>query len=880
MSGRRLFRWLLRLLPFDFRADYGREIERGFHDQQREARSAADRARVWAENVGALAAIGPREHLAQLRQDTGYALRMMRRDPGFVTVALLTLALGTGANTAIFSVVHAVLLAPLPYGGPARLVSVMNRWEGQPRGGLSVPEYLDYDEGSAQLEIAALSSGTTTISGGAGEPERVTAAIATTNLFDVLGRQPALGRGFRAEESAAGTRVTVISDALWRSRFGADPSIVGRAIDVGGTLQTVIGVLPPDLVLPVDISAAAPSAVVVPLAFDRGASRAIRGGHSLTGVGRLAPGASVESARAEMEAVLARLATLYPEEAMPKGFGIVIRPLREDLLGDSQPVLWTLGASVTLVLLLACANVANLMLARGETRRRELSVRAALGASRFRMVRQLVTEALILSLAGTGLGLLVARWAHGVVLATGPTVLPRLSNVSLSVPVLLFAAALATLTTLLFGVLPAWHLSRANAGEALKDGGRGNASAGRTRVRTALVLSQVALAMILLVAAGLLIKSYARVMSVPSGLDTTQVMTARLTVPASRYPGLPAVSGFFTRLLERVRSVPGVDAAGAGSGLPFAVSSGDWGFDIEGRPRIDNRKPGRADWYVVTPGYFDALEVPVVAGRAPNESDTEQAPAVIFLNHSAAALLFPNEDAVGKRVKLSNTTGPEQPWRTIAGVVGDVRQGGLDEQVRTEMFIPYRQFLHFSANVQARAMTLVVRTAGDPSAVVSAIRGEVRALDPQIPLADVRPMSEVLARSVADRRLNMLLIGSFALLAIVLATVGIYGLIAYDVLQRTREIGIRMALGATRESVRSLVMKRGMVLVLGGACAGLAVAALVAGQLSALLFDVQPRDLTVFASVTLLLAAAGAAASYLPAWRATRVDPLSALRTE
>ena len=879
MSGRRLFRWLLRLLPFDFRADYGREIERSFLDQQRDAGSAAGRVRVWAENVRALATIGPREHVAQLRQDVGYALRMMRRDRGFVAVALLTLALGTGANTAIFSVVHAVLLAPLPYGEPSRVVSVMNRWDGQPRGGLSAPEYLDYEEGTAQLEIAALASGTTTISGGAGEPERLTAAIATTNLLDVLGRQPALGRGFRADESAAGTRVVIISNALWRSRFGADPSIIGRLIDLG-TPHTVIGVLPPDLVLPVDIAEATPSAVIVPLALDPGAPRAIRGGHYLTGIGRLAPGASVDSARAEMEAVLARLSTHYPEEAMPKGLGILVRPLRDDLLGDSQPVLWTLSAAVMLVLLLACANVANLMLARGETRRRELAVRAALGASRFRMVRQLVTEALILSVAGTGLGLLVARWAHDVVLATGPTVLPRLSDVSLSVPVLLFAAALATLTTLLFGVLPAWHLSRANAGEALKDGVRGNASAGRTRVRTALVVGEVALAMILLVAAGLLIKSFARVMNVPSGLDTEQVLTARVTAPAARYPGLPEVSGFFTRLLERVRTLPGVEVAGAGSGLPFAVSSGDWGFDIEGRPRIDNRKPGRADWYVVTPGYFDALEIPIVAGRGPSESDTDGAPPVIFLNQSAATLLFPNGDAVGKRVKLSNTTGPEQPWRTIAGIVGDVRQGGLDEQVRTEMFLPYRQFQHFSANVQARAMTLVVRTAGEPAGVVAAVRGEVRALDPQIPLADVRPMTDVLARSVADRRLNMRLIGSFALLAIVLATVGVYGLIAYDVLQRTREIGIRLALGASRASVLSLVLTRGLRLVLAGAGAGLAAAALVTGQLSTLLFEVEPRDLTVFASVALLLATAGAVASYLPAWRATRVDPLSALRTE
>ena len=877
MSGRRLFRLLLRLLPFDFRADYGREIERTFEEQHREAPTTAGRARVWMENVSAIATVGPREHLAQLRQDVGYALRLMRRDFGFVAIAVLTLALGIGANTAIFSIVHAVLLEPLPYAEPSRLVSVMNHWEGQPRGGLSNPEYLDYNEQSELLDIAALASGTTTITGG-GEPERVRAAIATPNLFEVLGRQPALGRAFREEEGRAGTRVVLISDSLWRARFGADRSIVGGSIDIGGSAHTVIGVLPADLVLPLDVATETPSAVVVPLPLDPAAPRNQRGSHYLTGVARLARGASAEGAAAEMAAIVERLARQYPDEVNPAKFGVTVRPLRDDLLGESRPVLWVLSAAVLLVLVLACANVANLMLARGEARRRELTVRAALGASRFRMARQLMTESLLLSVLGAALGLLVAKWAHEVVLATGPTVLPRLAQVSLSAPVLLFAAVIATLTTLLFGVLPAWHLSRANAGEALKDGTRGTASGVRMRIRTALVVCQVSLAVVLLIGAGLLIKSFVRVLSVPTGFDPEQVMTAQVTAPASRYRALPEVSGFFTRLLERVRTLPGVEVAGASSGLPLAVSSGDWSFDIEGRPRIDGRKPGRADWYVVTPGYFEALRIPIVAGRAVRESDTEHAPPVIFLNESAASVLFPGEDPIGKRILLSGAEA--QPWRTIAGIVGDVRQDGLDEQVPAEMFIPYRQFLHFVPNGQARAMTLVVRTAGRPEQVVSSLRAELRAIDPEIPLADVRAMPDVLSSSVADRRLHVLLIGSFAVLAIVLATVGVYGLIAYDVLQRTREIGIRMALGASRGSVLSLVMTRGFALVALGAAVGLAAAAAIAGNFSALLFEVEPRDAVVFASVAALLTAAGALASYVPAARATRVDPLTALRSE
>lgn len=879
MSRGRFFRLLLRLLPFDFRADYGREIQRSFEEQRRDSPTAAGRARVWIATVSAILAVGPREHLAQLRQDTRYALRIMWRDRGFVAVALLTLALGIGANTAIFSIVHAVLLKPLPYAEPSALVSVMNRWEGQPRGTLSIPEYLDYEEQSVLLDIAALATGTTTITGGTGEPERLSAAIVTPNIFRVLGRQPAHGRGFRDEESRAGTRVVIISDALWRTRFAADPAIIGRAIDLGGTPSTVIGVLPPDLVLPRDIATEQPSAVIVPLTFDRAAPRVARGAHFLTSVGRLDAGASIEAAQAEMNAIVERLARQYPEGS-PDGFGVVLHPLREVLLGDSRPVLWTLSAAVLLVLLLACANVANLMLARGEARRRELTVRAALGASRFRMARQLMTEALLLSIAGAAFGLLIARWAHDVVRATGPTVLPRLADASLSLPVLLFAAALATVTTLLFGVLPAWHLSRANAGEALKEGGRAASSGARMQIRKGLVVCQVSLAVILLVAAGLLIKSFVRVLDVPAGFDPERIMTARVAVPASRYPALPEVSGFFTRLLDRVRRLPGVEVAGASSGLPLAVSSGDWGFDIEGRPRVDGRKPGRADYYVVTPDYFEALRIPIVAGRGVRDADTEQAPPVIFLNESAAKVLFPGEDPIGKRLLLSNSTGPEQPWRTVAGIVGDVRQEGLDEQANAEMFIPYRQFLHFTAGQQARAMTLVVRMAGAPEQVTSALRGELRAIDPQIPLTDARPMTAVLASSVADRRLNVLLIGSFALLAIVLATIGVYGLIAYDVLQRTREIGIRVALGASRRSVLSLVMARGLALVATGAVVGLGGAALLTANFSGLLFEVEPRDAAVFASVAVLLSLVGALASYVPAWRATRVDPLTALRTE
>ena len=878
MRGRRFFRALLRVLPFDFRADYGRELERTFEEERRDASRPSDRARVWTSNVGTILAVGPREHVNQLRQDVRYALRGMRRSPGFVAVAVLTLALGTGVNTAIFSIVHAVLLTPLPYAEPGRLVTVMNSWDGSPRAAMSEPEYLDYSERATSMEIATIVPASVTIAGGAGDPQRVPSVAVSTNMFSVLGRQPSLGRGFTPEEGRRGSTAVILSDGLWRERFGADPRIVGRTVTIQGAPRSVVGVLPADLLLPVDLVSSSPARVVLPQPFDPGAPRHQRGGHFLMGIARLRPGVTIQSAAAEMSGILAPLARQYPDEHDQGNFAITVSPLREELLGDSRPVLLVLVGAVALVLLLACANVANLMLARGETRRRELAVRAALGASRFRMARQLFTEAVLLALAATGLGLVVAQWALSVVIATGPDALPRLTHVSLDRTVLLFAAALAIVTTVLFATLPSLHLSRSRASEMLKEGGRG--SSVRAGVRRALVVCQVSLAVVLLVAAGLLLKSFGRLLSVPGGFDPVDVLTARISAPAARYPGLAEVSSLFTRLIEELSTVPGVTYAGASSGLPLAVASGDWSFDIEGRPRVNGRRPGAADWYVVTPGYFEALRIGVVSGRAPLPSDTSGSPPVIFFNETAARGIFPGEDPVGKRVMLSRSRGFEQPWRTVAGVVADVRQRGLDRAARPEMFIPHTQFQHFVPERQARSMSVVVRGEVPPERLVSAVRGEMRRLDPEIPVADARPMTDVLALSVADRKLNVVLIGAFAALAIVLAVVGIYGVMAYDVLQRTREIGIRLALGATRGSVLSLVLGQGLLLVTLGGVIGLGAAAFLTTSMSELLFEIGPRDIGVFASVAVVLVGAGLLASYVPAWRATRVDPLTALRDQ
>ncbi len=886
MTSERWFRRLLRLLPLDFRADYGDEMTRVFEAERRAAVGRGGLLRVWFANLAALAAIGPREHLAQLGQDISYTLRSMRGNAGFVAAAVLTLALGIGANTAVFSIVDAVLLRPLPYAEPETLVAVWNRWTGSPAAALSNPEYLDYAEQSQSMTIAAGAAANVNVGATGGDPERVPAAFVTSNAYEVLGVAPRLGRSFRAEEEVEGApRVAILSDGFWRRRFAADSGIIGRMISVDGRPTQVVGVLRAGVVLPFEIGGAAAVDVVLPLTLDRAAARNRRGGHYLFGFARLRTGAgssrpaeAIASASAEMDGLIARLAREYPDQHDQGDFGIVVRSLSEDRLGDARPVLWILLGAVSLVLLIACANVANLMLARGASRRREMEVRTALGANRFRIIRQLLTESCVLSSAGAAAGLVVAWFSQSAIAAIGASALPRLADVRMSPAVLAFTALLAWGTGVVFGLVPALHVSRTRAGADLKTGSRG--ATDRSRLRQVLVIGQTAIAVVLLVAAGLLVKSFVRLTSVPSGIETDRVLTTRIALPDTRYPDRAAITAFFGELLARVRALPGVRAAGAASGLPLAVFSGDWGFDIEGRSRVNGRRPGAADWFVVTPGYFESLGVPLRRGRLPADSDTSAAPPVVFVNETTARVLFPSTDPIGKRIRLSNTTGAEQPWRTIAGIVADVRHRGLDTSPSTELFIPDQQFLHFSAGVQARAMSLVIKTAGEPLASVTAVRATLRALDPEVPAAQVRDMSTVLSMSVADRRLNMLLVGVFGGLALLLAATGLYGVMAYTVSQRTREVGVRIALGATRGSVLSLVVGRALGMVLAGLAIGVGLSLLVTGSLARLLFDVGPRDLTTYVVAPAVLLLTAVAASYLPARRAARVDPVIALRSE
>src|SRR6185436_14485891 len=585
-------------------------MEQVFREQQREAGGRLARTAVWMHAIADLAAIGPREHLTQLQQDLRYALRGMRRNPGFVAVAVVTLALGIGTNTAMFSVVHAVLLRPLPYADPDRLVALYNRMDGNPELALSDPEYLDYAERTRTLAVAATAVNFVNLTGGTIESERVLGGIVTTNAFDVLGVQPALGRSFRPEDAVPGApRALILTDRLWKRRYHADPAIVGTTIMVNGDRQEVVGVMPASFTLPAEFGSDQPVSMLLPLTLDAAAPRSRRGGHYLAAIARLKPGVALEAASADMAGVIAGLKREYPEQHTQPNWGILLRPLRADLVGPSRPILLTLVAAVGLVLLMTCANVANLLLARGEVRRRELSVRTALGASRFRLVRQLLTESCVLALAGAALGLLVAAACQRLVLMIDPTTLPRVADMRLSVPVLLFTIALAVGTGLVFGLIPAVQISREDVNEALTAGGRGATGGLRGRVRAALVVAQVAVAVALLVAAGLVVRSFVNLVRVPSGIRADHVLTMRVSLPTVRYPSQRDVGVFFDALLDRIRALPGAHIAGAATGLPLSVASGDWSFDVDGRAIEGRRHFGAADWYAITPGYFEALGI-------------------------------------------------------------------------------------------------------------------------------------------------------------------------------------------------------------------------------------------------------------------------------
>jgi putative ABC transport system permease protein len=812
---------------------------------------------------------------ASVTQDVKYALRTLCRSPGFTLVAVLILALGIGANTSIFSLVSAVLLRPLPFEAPERLVVL---WADlTARGGPSRVEptpadYVDWKTRSRSFaDMAAMESRTYNLTGD-GEPERLVGLRTTANLFSLLGLQPILGRTFTADdEGADATPAVVVSEDLWIRRFGADPDLPGRTIVLDGLARTVIGVVPPDFQFP-----HGDTAVWVPASFTPD-ELAERGNYYMYVVARLAAGTTLDRARAEMTTVAQSLQTEYREN---DGVGVSVAPLHEQLARDARPALFVLLGAVGLLLLITCSNVANLLLARGAHRRREIALRQALGAARGRLLRQLLTESAVLAGFGVVAGVVASTVAFGYLSRLIPGTFPTGTSPSLDWRVLAFTAGISLLTALLFGAGPALAATRPGFGDALKKGiGAGGAARG-ARARNALVVAEVALTGVLLVAAGLLLRSYAALLAVDPGFAPQNLLIAETELSPTKYAELSRRTAFYDGVRERVDALPGVVRAGYTNDAPLLFKGGRAYVTIEGQPppRPQDFARNITSDRVVSPGYFSALGVPLIRGRLFDERDGPDSPRTALINEAMAHKHWPGEDPIGKRFHFGQVSNDDAPWLTVVGVVGDARQMGLDTAPEAEFYMSADQT--DGAPPFFWPKHLVVRTQGDPMALAADVRDAVWAVDPDQPVSNVRPMSDVLDAELASRNTQMSLVGGFAALALLLAAVGLYGVLSYAVAQRTSEIGLRMALGAERVDVVGAVLGRALLLAAAGIALSVAAAFVLTRLLGAFLFAVSPTDPATFAGVSALLLLVTIIASYVPARRAANVDPVAALRTE
>ena len=810
-------------------------------------------------------------------QDFRFALRGLIRHPGLAAVAVTTLALGLGASAAIFSVFRAVLLAPLPYAEPDRRVMVWSRWTGWDKTWVSAAEVRDYRERSRQLQsLAAWSTSQVNLTGD-GDPERVGAGQVTANLLEVLGVRPLIGRGFRAGEDASGdgAAIALLGYGLWQRRYGADPGIVGRLIQIDGRSVEVIGVMPRDFRLPTDFREdfAEPSELWTPLVLDPDPQN--RGNHGLYAAALLAPGATPESANAELLSITAAFTRegLYPEAMR---FQAVAVTFVDEILAPVKPALWLVSAATVLLLLIACANVANLLLARAESRRKELALRTALGAGRLRLLRPLLAETTILSLAGAALGLVIAFAGTRLLADANVAAIPRAGDAGIDVPVLVFSTALALVTALICGLIPAFRASQVDLADTLKDGAQNvTAGSGRQRTRSALVVAEMALAVVLLVSAGLALRSLWALRQVDLGFDPENVLTLRVALPQIGYEEPVQVESYYQRLLDRVRALPGVEAAGAVRSLPLAATIGDWGLDVEGYAETPGNN-AKGDWQVSTDGALEALGERLVAGRAFTAADRADSLPVALVNETMAKKYWADGNPLGRRIRMGS---PSRPWLTVVGIVADQQHNGVGVTVKEKFYRPHAQFSQVTG-FAPRGMTLVVKTAGDPMRALPSIRQAVASIDRAVPIAAPRPMTEVVSGAIAAPRFTGWLLGLFAATALTLAAVGIYGVLSYLVSQRTREIGIRVAVGAGPGEVMRLVVGRGMLLALAGVAIGVAAAFVSSRLMESLLFGVQPRDPLTFVGVPVVLTGVAIVASVIPALRASRVDPVIALRAE
>jgi predicted permease len=825
-------------------------------------------------------------------QDVRFGLRMLRKNPGFTAVAVLTLALGIGANTAIFSVVNAVLLRPLPYPEPGQLVQLRVDRSGSSSSVIGSVTFVEVKAQSQSLaRIAAYSGGDMTLTG-AGSAERVVAGAVTADFFPLLGIQPALGRNFtREEDTPNGPKAAILGHGLWQSRFGGDADVLGRTITLNEQSYTVVGILPARFQYP------EPFQLWTPLALgETGAGEGMRSalipneglGLLLKAIARLKPGATLQQAQVELQTIGQRVQaarsggagpTAGPRPPGPGGdrgeSTLTLIGLHEQVVGDVKGALLVLLGAVAFVLLIACANVANLLLARAAARQKELAVRAALGAGCWRVVRQLLTESVLLSLAGGGLGLMMAFWGVRALGQWSGASLPAMHEIGIDAWVLAFTLGVSVVTGLVFGLAPAFQASRADVNAALKQEGRGDLGGHRNWLRHLLVVSEVALALVLLIGAGLLIKSFSRLMEVNPGFRTDGVLTFQVTLPRGK--SSPQKVNFIEQIVQRLKALPGVQTAAATDSLPLTDFERVTATEVEGRPPIDfsKVKPGEvapASRPTVTLDYFNAMGIPVRNGRAFTSQDARPTAGSVIVNEAFEKHHFPGQSAVGKRIRLM--AGRAEPrWQTVVGVVGDVRQSGLAGDVMLEVYSPELEDV-------GGALSFVIRVAGEPAGLISAVRAVVAEVEPNQPLYNVMTMEQRLANTTTSRRLNTALLGSFAAVALLLAVVGLYGVMSYAVTQRRREIGVRMALGAQKSDVLGLIVRGGLRLALAGVGIGLIGAFALTRYLSSLLFDIQPTDPVTFLGVAGALTGVVLLASWLPARRAARVNPMVALRYE
>lgn len=870
----RLLRLAARLVPGDLQRDWLREWRAEIAHARHTHPDAVLVLRCLGAFVHAAWLRWDRWRIEMLLQDFKYAIRTLTRQPGFAAVTILTLAIGIGANAAIFSAVRAVLLRPLPFPQPDQLVQIYSttqRRPGGPGGAASPPDFVDWRTASTSFsEMAATNAGSIPWSGD-GTAEQVPYAMVTGGFFNVMGTPARLGRTITYDDDAMGAaEVVVISNELWTRRFGSDPAVVGRTMTLDGMPRRIVGVMPPGFSYPLG------SELWVPLRFTSEALTTQRGAHYLDVVGRLEPGVALQSAQAEMAAIVARLAQAYPRTNANKM--VAVYELREALVGDVKPALFVLLAAVGFVLLIVCVNIASLALTRATGRMRELAVRAALGAGRARLVNGLLAESLVVAVAGGLAGLFLAVWASQAIAALDAGLgIPLLDQTRVDGPVIAFTFGIALLAAAFFGTLPAWHASsRLDVAQRIRqDAGTVTAGRERQRLRAGLIIAETALAVVLLVGAGLLMRTFVEIAAVDVGFDPARVQTFSVSLPEARYPTPEVRAEFLDRLVTRLSSRPDVEASGAIFGLPLT----NFGYTIttstvDGRQLTDEEQDQRSlQVRVVTPDYFRTMSIPVVRGRGFSAADRRGRPAVAVLNEAAAQLLWPGADPLGHSLTIGTrlSQGDERAGGEVVGVLRDIRDFGPTGPIRPTIYLAHAQFpMDF--------MTVTVKARQNPEALVEPARALLAELDPALPMFRVRTMEQFAANAVAQPRLYLTLIAVFAAAAILLAAIGIYGVLAHGVAQRTREIGIRLALGAKRSEVVGLVVRQAVVLAAGGLAAGLLLALGASQLIRGLLFGVEPRDALTYAAVVVVLFLIALVASYLPARRASRIDPIKALR--